>query len=496
MIQYTIRENIYRRGGKMEFFISIFRDYIAVINIAFLLIIVLLERKRPVFTLFWITLLVLAPYLGFILYLFFGLSFRKKRVVNQYYEGKFGNREINISDEKFKDISKWEQIISYLEASSKNQLTNLNSTDIFINGNDFFGSMKKDLENAKEIILMEYFIFKYDGLGKSIVEILKRKANEGVEIKIIVDGAGGYSRKMLRELEKYGVETGVFFPSRLPFFKIGNLRANYRDHRKLCIIDSKIGYISGFNIGDEYLGIGKLGYWRDTGLRIFGEVVIELQREFCFSWSIAKKEKITMDTKYKYCEEVQEVLKEKNQTTRHIQVVSSGPNYQFRTIRDNAIKIISQAKKYIYIQTPYFVPDDATLDALKFAALSGVEIKIMIPIEPDHMFIYWINQYFVGELLDLGVKIYKYKKGFIHSKLIVADDEIVSTGTANFDCRSFYQNFEINVNIYDVKEATKFRKIFINDIKECKPLLRSEYSKRSFYIKIKESICRLLAPIM
>ena len=269
----------------MSFLISLFRDYIVFINILFLLIIVLLERKRPVYTLFWITLLVLAPYLGFIMYLFFGLSFRKKRVVNEYYKWKFLYDQDIVKDHKFKDVVKWEQTITYLQVSSKNKLTNINTSDIFIDGNKFFDSMKNDLRNAKETILMEYFIFKYDGLGSSIAEILKEKAQQGVKVMVIVDGAGGYSRKMLRELEKCGAETGVFFPSHFPFFKIANLRANYRDHRKLCLIDSKFGYISGFNIGDEYLGKGRLGYWRDTGLRIFGEVVIELQKEFFFSWS-------------------------------------------------------------------------------------------------------------------------------------------------------------------------------------------------------------------
>lgn len=480
----------------MDFIISIFTDYIVFINILFLLVIVLLERKRPVYTLFWITLLVLAPYIGFIMYLFFGLSFRQKRVVNEYYKWKFLYDEDIVKDHKFKDVVKWEQTITYLQISSKNKLTNVNCSDIFIDGNDFFDTMKEDLKKAKESILMEYFIFKADGLGNSIADILKEKAKEGIEIMVIVDGAGGYSRKMLKELEECGAKTGVFFPSHFSMFKIANLRANYRDHRKLCLIDSKIGYISGFNIGDEYLGKGRLGYWRDTGLRIFGEVVVELEKEFFFSWSIAKKETKAIKNEYKYCDEVLEELKRRGKTSEHIQVVSSGPNYQFRTIRDNALKMIVQAKKYIYIQTPYFVPDDNVLDALKMAALSGVDIKIMIPDKPDHLFIYWINQYFVGELLDLGVEVYKYHKGFIHSKLIVVDDEIVTTGTANFDCRSFYQNFEINVNIYEKDVATEFRKIFIKDIDSSSKLLRSEYSKRSAYIKLKESICRLLAPIM
>lgn len=481
----------------MNIFLTFFSDYIVFTNIIFMLIIVLLERRNPLFTLFWIVLLTLAPYVGFIAYLFFGLSFRKKRVVNEYYKWKFLISKEIMGFSEHKELRKWEQLISYVEVSSKNRLTSLNISEILTDGNDFFNSIMKDLKSAKESIAMEYYIFRNDNLGSKIADILKEKAQEGVKVRVIVDGAGGYSKKMLKKLNKYGVETGVFFPSHFPFFKIANLRANYRDHRKLCLIDKKFGYIGGFNIGDEYLGEGKLGHWRDTGLKILGEACLELEQEFFFSWNIVKKEKVVLDREYKYNREVLEKLIEtRGRHSGHIQVVSSGPNYQFRTIRDNALKLIMEAQKYIYIQTPYFVPDDSVLEALKIASLSGVKIKIMIPDKPDHFFIYWINQYFVGELLDLGVEVYKYNKGFIHSKLIVVDDEVVSTGTANFDYRSFYQNFEINVNIYEKDVAQSFRKIFFNDIKHSTRLLRSEYSKRSYYIKFKESVCRLLAPIM
>lgn len=481
----------------METFLNFFRDYMVFINIIFLIVIVLLERRNPLFTMFWIVLLILAPYIGFIAYLFFGLSFRKKRVVDEFYKWKFlYSREV-MGFSQYKELVKWEQLISYIEISSKNKLTSMNISQIYIDGNRFFNSMLCDLKNATKSICMEYFIFKDDELGNKIADMLIEKAKEGIKIRVIVDGAGGYSKKMLKKLENYGIETGVFFPSRFPFFKIANLRANYRDHRKLCLIDSKFGYIGGFNIGDEYLGKGKLGYWRDTGLRIFGEACIELEQEFFFSWSIVKKENISVEKEYKYNSEVlEELIQTRGRHTGHIQVVSSGPNYQFRTIRDNALKLIMEAQKYIYIQTPYFVPDDNILDALKIAALSGVKIRIMIPDKPDHFFIYWINQYFVGELLDLGVEIYKYKNGFIHSKLIVVDDEVVTTGTANFDYRSFYQNFEINVNIYEKDIAVAFRNIFHKDIRNSKRIYRGEYSKRGSYIKLKESICRLLAPIM
>ena len=284
----------------MEILFNFFRDYIVFINIIFVVIIVLLERRNPLFTLFWIVLLVLAPYVGFIAYLFFGLSFRKKRVVNEYYKWKFlYSREI-LGFSQHKELMRWEQLISYVEVSSKNKLTSLNITDIFIDGNKFFDSVINDLMEAKESIAMEYFIFRNDELGKKIADVLKRKAQEGVEVRVIVDGAGGYSRKMLRELNHFGVKTGIFFPSHFPFFKIANLRANYRDHRKLCLIDKKLGYISGFNIGDEYLGKGRLGYWRDTGLRIFGEACLELEQEFYFSWNIVKNEKILLKKEYKY----------------------------------------------------------------------------------------------------------------------------------------------------------------------------------------------------
>ncbi len=481
----------------MNNLLSFLNDYVIFMNITFLIIIILLERKNPLFTLFWITLLVLAPYFGFIGYLFFGLSFRKKRVVNEYYKWKFLYSKKVMGFSHYKELVKWEQLISYVEISSKNRLISLNTSKIFIDGENFFSALKNDLKNAKKSISMEYYIFRDDNLGREIANILLEKVKEGVEIKIIVDGAGGYGKKMLKELQKFGIETGVFFPSHFPLFKIANLRANYRDHRKLCIIDSKYGYISGFNIGDEYLGKGKLGYWRDTGLRIFGEACIELEKEFFFSWGIVKKKKIEFKKEYEYNAEVlKELIEVKGKHSGHMQVVSSGPNYQFRTIRDNALKLIMKAQKYIYIQTPYFVPDDTILDALKIAALSGVNIKIMIPDKPDHFFIYWVNQYFCGELLDLGVEIYKYKKGFLHSKFIVVDDEVVTVGTANFDYRSFYQNFEINVNIYEKDVAKTFRDIFHNDQKFSHKLLRSEYSKRGYYIKLKESICRLLAPIM
>ena len=441
--------------------------------------------------------MILAPYFGFIAYLFFGVSFSKKRVVNKYYKWKFLQSKKVMGFSHYKELVKWEQLISYIEISSKNRLTSLNTSKIFVDGHSFFTAMMEDLKSAKTTISMEYYIFRDDKLGNKIADILIQKASEGVKVRLIIDGAGGYGRAIVKRLREHGIEVGIFFPSLFPFFKIANFRANYRDHRKLCIVDSKFGYISGFNVGDEYLGKGKLGYWRDTALRIFGEACLELEKEFFFSWGIVKKEKLSLKKEYEYNTEVlKELIETKGKHSGHMQVVSSGPNYQFRTIRDNALKLIMKAQRYIYIQTPYFVPDDTVLDALKIAALSGVKIKIMIPDKPDHYFVYWVNQYFSGEVLDLGIEIYRYSRGFLHSKFIVVDDEVVSVGSANFDYRSFYQNFEINVNIYEKDIAKTFKEIFKNDMRFSHRIIGSEYSKRGYYIKLKESICRLLAPIL
>lgn len=482
----------------MNLIITFFKDYIVIINIFFLITIVLLERKKPVYTLFWITILILAPYIGFIFYLFFGLSFRKKRVVDKFYKWKFLHSKKVISSSERKDLNRWKQLISYLEIASNNKLTTLNAFKLFTDGNVFFNHMIEDLNEAKHSINMEYYIFRYDELGKRIIDILIEKAKNGVEVNVIIDEAGGADRKMIKLMKDNNINVEIFFPSPFASFKIANLRANYRDHRKLCLIDSKLGYIGGFNIGLEYLSKGKLGHWRDTGVRVFGEAVLELEKEFFFSWGIAKKKPVVYQAKeYAFEHEAfQEIIRTRGKYSGYSQVVSSGPNYQFKTMRDTFLKIILEAKKYIYIQTPYFVPDDTILEALKIAALSGVKIKIMIPDKPDHFFIYWVNQYFVGELLDLGVTVYRYHKGFLHSKMVLADDEVVSIGTANFDNRSFYQNFEININIYEKDIAEKFREIFYDDMKTSSKLLRSEYSKRGFYIKSKESICRLLAPIL
>ena len=474
-----------------------FAKYIYFINIFFVVIIIFFERKKPVYSLFWITVLVLTSYAGFISYLLFGLSFRKKRLSKKFYMRNIFRTAAPSKNKDIKKLEKWEQMVQYLEFTGKNRLTFSNSIEVFTKGKELFHDMKSEIKNADSYIHMEYFIFDNDQLGKEFFSILKEKAKSGVEVKLILDGVGcrKLPLKKIRDLRNSKIDVQVFFPSYLPFI---NLRANYRTHRKICIVDAKFGYIGGFNIGDEYLGKGPLGNWRDTHIKMSGEVLNELQKEFFSSWDFIKNQKfLSFGTKFRSRYNEKKYFPEKHHSGNcSVQIVGSAPDYEFRLIRDAIIHMITKAKKYIYIQTPYFIPDDIIFEALKTASLSGVNIKIMIPDKPDHLMVYWATHSYVGEMISTGVKFYSYKNGFIHSKVVIVDDEVATVGSSNFDYRSFYQNFEINAFIYDSETVKKLKTAFIEDLAESSSITREIYHNRKLLVKFKESISRLFSPIL
>ena len=469
-------------------FINFFLQYIWIANLFFAIVIIMVEKKNPLYTIFWIFLLYLLPYIGFFIYLFFGLTFKKKRVANKIYKIKKLKSIKNVHGSDKEELRRWKGLITYLEMSTDNYITSNNDIQVYFAGEEFFSDLKKEIANAKKFINMEYFIFQFDGIGKEIADLLIKKAKEGVEVNLIIDGVNLANQKLSRYFKNTGVHLYLFFRTYIPIF---NIRINYRDHRKVTIIDNRVAFVGGMNIGDEYLGKGKIGYWRDTSVKIYGDIVSTFEKEFYFSMSIVKNkflkdEKTSNEISLKYEEE----------DNVYMQVISSGPNYEFPAIRDNYIKLIQEARKSVFIQTPYFVPDDLLLDTLKSAVLSGIDVKIMIPNKADHPFIYWINQYYVAELLRLGANIYRYENGFIHSKTILVDEEVVSVGTCNFDYRSFYLNFEINLNIYNKDVANSFKIQYYKDIAISKKLTFADFKKRSIFTKVKESVFRLLSPIM
>lgn len=279
----------------------------------------------------------------------------------------------------------------------------------------------------------------------------------------------------------------AFFPSRIPYV---NLKVNYRNHRKLVIIDGKVGYIGGFNIGDEYLGLNKnFGEWRDTHLKVVGGAVLQMQAQFLMDWNLASSGRLELSETY-----FPETVERKGNIG--MQLVASGPDTEYQEIKNAYIKMIYSAKESICLQTPYFVPDESLMTALRIAALSGVNVRIMLPSKPDHFFVYWATHSYLGEMLASGVQIFLYERGFLHAKTLVVDSKIASVGTTNLDIRSFKLNFEMNAFIYDTKTATQLMTIFEGDVTYSRQLTVEDYANRPLFNRFRESISRLLSPIL
>lgn len=300
-------------------------------------------------------------------------------------------------------------------------------------------------------------------------------------------GSRDLRKKDLKKFRQKGGHAESFFPSKLPLI---NLRMNNRNHRKIVVIDGTIGYVGGFNVGDEYIGKSKkFGYWRDTHLRIKGDAVNALQLRFILDWnSQSTRDNLTYESRY--------FPDVDSGGTIGIQIASSGPDEDWEQIKYGYLKMISSAKKSIYIQSPYFIPDQAFLDSIKIAALGGVDVNIMVPNKRDHPFVYWATLKNVASLLEAGVNVYHYDNGFLHSKTLVIDDEVASVGTANMDNRSFTLNFEVNAFIYDEGVARSLKQAFINDMKLSNKLTSEAYAKRNMLVKFKEGISQLLSPIL
>jgi cardiolipin synthase len=343
------------------------------------------------------------------------------------------------------------------------------------------------IHNAKDHIHMEYFIIKDSHIGRKFKQALIDKAKEGLEVRFIYDAVGSFrlDDNFLKPLKDAGVQVEVFLPVTLPLF---GSRLNYRNHRKILVVDGKIGFVGGINIGDEYLGKNKkMGFWRDTHLKIQGEAVYVLQGIFLADWYFVSKEAID-DFKYfppqGYCGE------------KIIQIASSGPDSYWASIHQAYFSAINSARDRVYITTPYLVPDEGILLALKTAALRGVDVRLLLPIKPDHKTVFWASKSHFIELLEAGVRIYQYGKGFVHGKVFVVDNNFTSIGTANLDIRSFKLNFEVNAFIYDKEVNSKMARDFFEDLRVSKKVLLDEYKNRPLIHKVKESIARVFSPIL
>lgn len=460
---------------------------ITMLNLVFAVMLIFLERRDPTATWAWILILTLLPGIGFVLYLFFGLRYRKRRIyrkkqIADFYSQKYFTQSFSkILEKTYNPLHRSMIQIGY--SSHPTAFVGYNSVKIFTKGHDKFQVLFNDIKCAKDHIHVNYYIIKNDSLGKRLVEILTEKAREGVSVKVLYDSMG--CRKLPKDffapLLKEGGKAINFAPSIIDI--------NYRNHRKIVVIDGEIGYIGGFNVGMEYLGQNEeFGFWRDTHLRIMGESVDTLQYRFLLDWNFATDQEISYSPKFF-------PPKEPSGDVR-LQVVTSGPDSKAEEIKSLFLKMIYGAKESIYIQTPYFIPDQTMQEALKIATMAGVDVRIVVPDRPDHPFVYEANQSYVGLMLEGGARCYKYRGGFLHSKVIVVDGKVASVGTTNMDVRSFKLNFEINAFIYDKPTAKKLKEIFLHDLKFSDEVTLEEYNNRSIGMKIKESISRLISPIL
>ena len=474
-------------------------EHLVLINILLSFVIIFFQRRKPQTVWTWLLVLYFIPIVGFVLYLLIGQDFRKSRMFKmKEIEGEVNyavrRQEKSIRRKQFRlsnpKMERFENLIYYnLEAASA-VLTGNNDVQIYTDGREKFAALIREIRAAKTYIHLQYYIIKRDELWKQIEEVLIRKARQGVEVRVLFDSMGCRTmhNKDWERLEAEGIHVAEFFPAVLGKLQ---LRVNYRNHRKIAVIDGRIGFVGGFNIGREYLGRDpKFGYWRDTHICLEGSAVLSLAIRFILDWNYAASENLFLDDR------LFETPHFERNGREPVQIISSGPDSHSQEIRDNYLHLIHLAKKSICIQTPYFIPDTDILDALKIAAKSGVDVRIMIPCKPDHPFVYWATYSYLGEMIEAGAKCYTYDNGFLHAKCLCVDGQVTCMGTANMDIRSFALNFEVNAVIYSARVTRQLEQAFHNDMEKSTLVTRKMYRNRGMVIRIKEQVSRLLSPVL
>lgn len=472
------------------------------LNFVIALGLIFIDRKTPTATLAWIMVMFLLPYIGLILYLILSQNIARRKIykINEETEatGSFllneqkNNIRNRITESQNRILHKWREMV-IMNIDYSNSLLTMNSDiDLICDGKEMFERLCDDISKAKYTVKLQYFIVKDDYVGNKLLQVLTKKAKEGVKVRLLLDAMGSrsISELDLSEFKKAGGEYALFFK---PRFRHLFINFNYRNHRKLAIIDNEIGYIGGYNIAKEYLGYKKkFGYWRDTQLVIKGNSIVALNEQFYLDWFCANKD----DENFNFLEHSVKYSYKKNAGDIPIQIVSCGPESPKEEIKLAFMKMINGAKKNIHIQTPYLVPDEPVLESLCMAARSGVDVKIMIPCMPDHPFVYRTTLYNAGRLIKEGAKIYIYNNGFLHAKTLTVDGEVSTVGSANFDIRSFKLNFESNAIVYDDRFTHKMDSQFKEDLKYCTEYTEEDRNNITRKEKMLESISRLLQEIM
>ena len=437
------------------------------------------------------------PVIGILFYLAFGINYWKKKL----YSKKMGQDEKVLQQMK-KNILQYNETVVELPDTGGNAnaelaamlikdlqspLTRHNRIKLLLNGEEKFPELMKAMAGAKHHIHLEYYIFEQDDTGKTIIELLITKAKEGVQVRFIYDdfGSPAIKNKIEKRLKDAGVEIYPFH--KVHFYLLAN-RINYRNHRKIVVIDGQTGFVGGINVSDKYINNKKQKlYWRDTHIRIDGPGVFYLQYIFITDWNFCCPKKLKLKNEYF----VQNMAVKEDV---YVQIVSSGPDSVQPSVLFSVLEAIYLATKEILITTPYFIPGDSILDALRIASLSGISVKLLVPGKCDSKLVNAASKVNYNDLLQAGVEIYIYQKGFVHAKTLVTDGKMSMIGTANMDHRSFELNFEVNAIIYDAAFAEKMRTIFFEDLKNAEKLNAEKWYKRSFFTQLPEKIAKIFSP--
>lgn len=451
---------------------------------------VLMDNRQPAKTMAWMLVLMFIPFLGIILYIFFGQNTRKERKIWQQSLDQLTKRSmLEFVEQKDFNIPEEYRTISNLFMNQNLALPfKNNEVEIYTSGYDFFPSLLMEIGKAEHHIHIDTFIISDDPLGRIIADALIDKAKQGVEVRLIYDDVGSWRtpNSFFTRMRNEGIEVYAFMPVRFPAF---TSRVNYRNHRKICVIDGEVGFIGGMNIARRYVQGTPKQSWRDTHVKLTGAAVYGLQRAFLVDWYFVSKLLITERSYYP------EIIIGQNNSL--VQVVTSSPTSLWPEIEQGYVRILTNAKHYVYMETPYFLPTDPILFAMRVAALSGVDVRLMIPYETDTKVVEWASRSYVIEASKAGVKILLYRKGFNHSKLLVSDDAMATIGSTNVDFRSFENDFEANAFFYDKKIALQVKEVFLADQKDSIDLddVR-RFIKKPFLQRLWESFVRLLSPLL
>ena len=449
---------------------------------------VVLGNRNPVATFAWIFVLLFIPYVGLILYFFFGRETRRRKYIRERFRLQIEQKALYSyrNDEEHDASDEYSALMTYLERSADAYPMSGCSVEHIADTSDFFTRLLTEISLAKEHIHLQFYIFENDGLGRRIRDALIERIKNGVEVRLLYDSVGCWSvnNSFYDEIRRAG---GYVEPFLKVYFPLLTNKVNYRNHRKSVIIDGRLAYLGGCNIADRYVKGINGGVWRDTMIAVRGSGVYAVQSLFLMDWFFASGSVVSGKRYFPTLPSCGDAV---------VQVASSNPIGLWRTIPGALVKLLLSAKSYVYLQTPYFMPNETVLKAMQNAALSGVDVRLMIPLHSDNSLVDNAAYSYLGLLLSAGVKVYLFHGGFLHAKTIVTDDNLSVVGSANLDFRSFEYNFEISAYVYSDTLACDIRNRFIEDMHCCRQLTLREFEARGLYTRLKQSVSRLFSPIM